>query len=58
MGSVNHIADAMGYGGPVLITIIVTVAAVAAAAGAVISGERNSDKTPIPIPVRTKPRRN
>jgi hypothetical protein len=42
----------------VLITIIVTVAAVVAGAGAVIAGERHNDKTPAPIPVRVKPRRN
>jgi hypothetical protein len=56
MKPVNHILAEMRYGEVVLITIIVTVAAVAAAAGAVISGERRDDATPVPIPVRTKRR--
>ncbi len=41
----------------VLITIVVTIAAVVAAAGGLIAGERDNDKTPIPVPVRSKPRR-
>ncbi|MEJ6721130.1 hypothetical protein [uncultured Ilumatobacter sp.] len=47
----------MGYGDGVLITIVVTVAAVVAGAGAVIAGERRDDERRIPIPVRVKPQR-
>jgi hypothetical protein len=46
----------MEYGKGVLITIVVTVAAVVAAAGAVIAGERR-DNERVPIPVRVEPQR-